>query len=117
MKYSGIINFDRELTYTQYQKINEYRDNKQSKNYFRISLEITKDGKGLQWDGSQTEFLEKAILDVVRELLIPWGIKAHGIIHASGNKNDRFYDIIVLNNSVKIYENNKIKNIIWTKNN
>ena len=111
MNYQGIIYLDRELTYTQASRLNKLFDiEHEGRQYKRMCLRITEDGKGIRWDGSRdAPKLELALVDVML-MLDKHKIKAMGILHVFKD-NRKIYDIIVVKNQVKIF-NGEIKNIL-----
>lgn len=112
MTYKGLIQLSKELTYSQAQLLKGFLSADQvGKRYIRACLEITADGHSIQWNGGEILSLEYAIADVLEMFTIPWKIQAHGVIMARGTKTETPYDIIVLNNRVKIYRDGKIKTV------
>lgn len=96
MNYRGLINLDKELSYSQAKEVESFCKTN------TISLEITSDGRALQWNRVETNFLAQGALKVLK-LLLSWRINAYGVINASGTKEEEKYDIIILGKKVKIY--------------
>ena len=98
MKCTGDIFLDRELTFTQAQKITKCL----------IGMQIGEDGKTIQWNGMEILNLEES-LSMVMPILKSYKIIAVGIMEVV--IQDRSYRIIVIKNKVKVQENSIITTI------
>lgn len=106
MKYKGTIAFDRELSYSQAQQLSQLLREQQA------ALEITPDGRGLRWTKVEPHDMCTTLVEAVKTYFKPWRINVHGVINVVGKKDERTYDIVLLKNRVKIYENGEIRTLL-----
>lgn len=112
MIFKGLVTLDRELSYQQAMALNSFLKKEHTgKRYSSTCLEVTSDGRSLQWCSGEILHMEHALADVIQEFLIPWKMQAHGVISVRGTKTERAYDVVVLSNRVKIYEDGKISSV------
>lgn len=104
---------NKELTFTQAETLNLFFKASQTKRqYQRACLKIGKNGKSLEWDKDiNSSNLEYVMLDIINLYLKSWNIICNGVLRAVDTSNKRSFDIIVIKNLVKIFENNVIKDI------
>lgn len=109
MQCRGYIEFNKELSFSQAEYLRLFFSAKQTKrSYSKACLRILKSGRGVEWDDTPTPNLEVAIADIIDLYLSKWGIKAVGVISILGKE---YYDIVVVNNKVKIMKKNQILTI------
>ena len=99
MRYKGNIFLEKELTYTQAQKLTKHLK----------GLQINQNGKIIQWDGTDVSNLENSIKEII-PILKEYKMHPVGTIEAT-TKDDHTYQIIVIKNMVKVLHNGLIKNI------
>lgn len=105
IKYNGRIELDRELTYTQAQQLSQFFIACHQK-----CLEISNDGRAIQWNKIQATDLQYIIFDIIEKFIKPWKINASGVIEVICDKKIR-YEIIVLKNRVKIHRDGNISDV------
>jgi hypothetical protein len=99
MKYNGIIAFDRELTFSQSQQLQQFLREKHA------CLEICQNGRGLQWDNKNISTdLAIILADIMERFWMPWKLNATGVITVGEKKNEAKYDIVVVAKIVWIYD-------------
>jgi len=104
MRYNGRIELGKELTFSQAKAIQDHIQKHQ------INLEISKDGRAIQWDGTECTCLENPIADLMHRFINPMNFKAQGvIIAASKNKH---YEIVVLKKMVKVHIDGDIVDVL-----
>jgi hypothetical protein len=110
--YTGRIELIRELSFTQAQQLRLFFKAKQTvRPYPRACLEITPDGKGIQWDKDpDTKNLEIAIADLVDLYLSKWKLNPMGVIMVSLPERMK-YEIVILKYRVKLFQNNQLETI------
>jgi hypothetical protein len=101
MRYPGKIHFDRELTYSQSCKLTSILKDK--------GLMIAVDGRGIHWDGSNTQNIEQVLLEAMEHLTMH-KIRCVGILHVIEDKEKK-HDIVIIKNRVKLFRDGKIENI------
>ena len=107
MSYQGQITLSKELTYTQAQKLKEALNNSKPP----LCLELTTNGKALQWNGMETIDLARHLHVVITSVISHWNIRAFGVISYRPKKPTLPFDIVVLNNQVKLYREGKITSL------
>jgi hypothetical protein len=107
IRCQGRIELDRELSFTQAQTVNQLAN--------KCSLELARDGRAIQWNKNQD--IADIVAGITRtiEQLLQWKINANGVITVVGDKKTH-YELIVLKNRIKIYQNGEIRTIMPTKN-
>ena len=107
----GRINLDRELSYTQAQKLLQFFSSKpENKPYKSIPLEIISNGRAIQWNKNEDiDFVEIVIADTI-QLLKKYKIRAIGILKVTGPKKMCF-EIIILRDRVKVYDQGQIRDV------
>lgn len=111
IKCIGRIEFGKELTFTQAQRLTLYLNLPVNKSYNKINLEISSDGRALQWNKIEDiQLLHLAMLDIVNDFFKPNKIRANGVLVIVGD-NKMKYEIVVLKNMVKIYQDGEIRSI------
>lgn len=110
MQCQGRIELGRELTFTQAQHLRLFFQAPQTKRpYTRAALEISPDGRALQWDKQgNLEYLEVALADIVELYLAKWRLSANGVLSISGSPSDPTYDIVVINNRVRMFSQRQV---------
>jgi pyruvate dehydrogenase complex dehydrogenase (E1) component len=107
IRCQGRIELDRELSFTQAQTISQITS--------RSPLELTRDGRAIQWNKKQEISEMVASMVKVIEQIARWKINANGVITIIGDKKTH-YELIVLKNRIKIYQNGEIRTIMPAKN-
>lgn len=103
MECKGRIELSRELSFTQAQTLRKLFETSKRP----ICLEVTGDGRGLQWNKRDAFGLEYMLLEITKQLS-NWGIQATGVLHIIEPQRVS-YDVVVLSNRVRIWQDGKIK--------
>jgi hypothetical protein len=115
--FNGRLKFNRELTVSElryYEKFIEdgFDDSQKLIGDYGgyCQWEITKDGKGLEWDGGEKFYGYIAWLKFVLDCILgPWGVVANGELEWDGEEQGDVGLIKVEDNLVKI----KRKKLVW----
>jgi hypothetical protein len=106
MRVDGILAMSRELSYTQAVALKQFLEKQHtSTSFLSIPLEITSDGRGLQWNNRDFINFPDAIL-ATTALLKNWKIALTGVLHVVNKKES--YDIILIKEMVKVSHDGKI---------
>ena len=111
MNFIGRIELTRELRFSEAQKINKFFNTVHDRRpYRKVALEITSDGRAIQWNKSEAECLELCLADAT-ELLKKMNITATGVIRVTGS-DKLSYEIIVLHKKVKVHKDGQIWDVV-----
>jgi hypothetical protein len=103
--YNGRIELGRELSFTQAQQLRSYFIQ------FKSGLEISSDGRALQWNRKDPEQnIEVTLTHIIESYLSKWGIISCGVITAVWPEKVN-YDIIVVGNRVKLFRDGNITTV------
>lgn len=105
MNFDGIIVLSRELSFTEARQYSDYCL------VNHIPFELRNDGRSFQWDKKDESV---SILQPMAQTVLFFNerkISLNGVITASGTKKEKKYEVIVLNNRLKLLLDGKIQTI------